>query len=296
MVKALCVVGCGLISLVLSGQVKKQFSVEEKEECDRVVLSIKAKTGNCFIRPSHNAEILNVYSNQDIENYAHSLSNIVKNKVCMVNLALKQDAQRGVGEKISYTMMGSDVNSAADKFWKIYLSDGKPYSLNLSYGLGNANVDLSGLSISKLKINTGSADVNVGYSQGLENMVEMDTFFVKVDMGSVSVKNINLSRSKMVIAEVGFGNVLLDFSDKPLVDFGVKGSVGAGNMVIILPGDEVPVLVKISESWLCSVNLNKDLKKIGSNTFANAAYKKNPKNPITFDLDVSMGKITFREE
>ena len=110
MIKSVCLFGCGLVSLVLSGQVKKQFSVEEKEECDQVILLIKAKTGNCFIRPSQNAEILNVYSNQDIENYAHSLTNIVKNKVCLVSLALKQDAQRGVGEKRFPTrVMGNDV-------------------------------------------------------------------------------------------------------------------------------------------------------------------------------------------
>jgi hypothetical protein len=296
MVKTICLFGCGLATLVLSGQVKKQFSVEEKEDCDRVVLSIKAKTGNCFIRPSQNTEILNVYSNQDMGEYAHALSNIVRNRVCLVNLALKQDAQRGIGEKISYQMMGSDVHSVPDKFWKIYLSETKPYSLDLNYGLGNANVDLSGLSIQRLKINTGSADVNVGYSHGLENKVEMDTFFVKVDMGSLSVKNINLSRSRLVMAEVGFGNILLDFSDKPLVTFDVKGSVGAGNMIIILPDDDYPVLVKINESWLCSVNLNKGLKKIAPNTFANASYTSNSKTPITFDLDVSMGKITFREK
>jgi hypothetical protein len=98
------------------------------------------------------------------------------------------------------------------------------------------------------------------------------------------------------MAEVGFGNILLDFSDKPLVTFDVKGSVGAGNMIIILPDDDYPVLVKINESWLCSVNLNKGLKKIAPNTFANASYTSNSKNPITFDLDVSMGKITFREK
>ena len=296
MVKTICLFGCGLASLVLSGQVKKQFSVEEKEECESVVLSVKAKTGNCFIRPSQNTEILNVYSNQNMEDYAHALTNIVKNKVCLVNLALKQDAQRGIGEKISYQMMGSDVNSAPDKFWKLYLTDLKPYILDLNYGLGNANVDLSGLSIQKLKINTGSADVSVGYAQGLQNKVEMDTFFVKVDMGSLSVKNINLSRSKLVLAEVGFGNILLDFSDKPLVSCDVKGSVGAGNMVIILPDDNIPVLVKINESWLCSISLNKSLKKIAPNTFANASYSSNSKDPITFDLDVSMGKITFRDK
>ncbi len=296
MVKTVCIFCCGFCSVVLFGQVKKQFSVEKKENCDRVELCIKAKTGNCFIRPSQNAEILNVYSNQDMENYAHSLTSEVKNKICLVNLALKQDASRGVGEKISYQVMGSEVNSISDKFWKIYLTESKPYSLDLSYGLGNANVDLSGLSIQKLKIKTGSADVNVGYNLGLENKVDMDTFFVKVDMGSLTVKNISLSRSKVVLAEVGFGNILLDFSDKPLVRYQVIGSVGAGNMTILMPADEIPVLVKISESWLCSVILSNGLKKIGPNTFANASYKKNPKDVITFDLDVSMGKITFKKK
>jgi hypothetical protein len=37
------------------------------------------------------------------------------------------------------------------------------------------------------------------------------------------------------------------------------------------------------------------LKKIGENTFANAAYSKNSKDALTFDLDVSMGKIIFKE-
>jgi hypothetical protein len=295
MVKTFCVISCGVLSGLVAGQVKKQFSLDEKEKCDKVELTIKSKTGNCYIRPSQHAEILNVYSNQDLENYAHTLTNIVKNKICRVTLALKQEANKGVGEKISYQVIGNEVSSPSDKFWKIYLTESKPYALDLSYGLGNANVDLSGLSINKLKIKTGSADVNVGYASGIENKVNMDTFFVKVDMGSLTVKNINLSRSKVVLAEVGFGNIFLDFSDKPLVQYQVKGSVGAGNMTIAMPPQDVPVLVTVNESWLCSVNLCKSLKKISSNTFANASYKKNPKDPITFNLDVSMGKITFRE-
>ena len=162
--------------------------------------------------------------------------------------------------------------------------------------MGNANVDLSGLSIKKLKINTGSADVNVSYASGLQNQVDMDTFYVKVDLGSLNVKQINLSRSKVVIAEVGFGNIFLDFGDKPTVMPAVKGSVGAGNMLILLPEETVPVMVTINESWLCSINLSKNLKKISQNTYANAAYTRNPKNALTFDLDVSMGKIIFKEK
>jgi len=296
MVKTVCLVCSGLLSVVLFGQVKKQFSVESKEKCDKVELCIKSKTGNCFIRPSQNAEVLNVYSNQDLENYAHSLTNEVKNKICMINLLLKQEPKRGVGEKISYQVLGNEPNNPVDKFWKIYLTESKPYSLDLTYGLGSANVDLSGLAIQRLKINTASADVNVSYTEGLENKVDMDTFYVKVDMGSLSVKNLNLSRSKVILAEVGFGNILLDFSYKPLVRYRVIGSVGAGNMTILMPPNEIPVLVRINESWLCSINLPKTLKKISANTFANISYSQNPKETITFDLDVSMGKITFKEK
>jgi hypothetical protein len=278
------------------GQIKKQFSVEDVAHCENVQLHLKAKTGNCFIRPSQNSDLLNIYSNQELEEYGHSFSQEVTGATCQVKLSLDQEGEQGVGRKISYRVFGDNESALLDKVWKVYLTEEKPYALDLDYGLGNANIDLSGLSISKLKIKTGSADVNVSYASGIENRVEMDTFFVKVDLGSVSVKQLNLSRSRVVLADVGFGNMMLDFSDTPLTKNLVKGSVGAGNLVIMLPDKETPILVKITDSWLCSVNLCRGLKKIGENTFANAAYKRDAKNSITFDLEVSMGKIIFKEK
>lgn len=297
MVKSVCIAICGILSMGVMAQVKKQFSVDTPaSECDLVELSIRAKAGNCFIKSSQNAELLNVYSNQEPENYSHTLTNKIVSKTCKIDLAMKQGAKRGVGDKITYSMLSSsnELEKSSEKFWKIYLTENKPYSLDLLYGLGNANIDLSGLSISKLKIRTGSADVNVGYSD-IGNKVTMDTFLVKVEMGSLAVNQLSKSNSKNIVAEVGFGNLLLDFSDKSRIRNRVTGSVGAGNLTILMPSKEVPVLVRISESWLCSINLCKSLKKVDENTFANEAYTKNPKNPMYFDLDVSMGKIIFKE-
>lgn len=280
--------------LVSWGQIKKKFSVEKDEVCNKVNLSLKAKTGNCFIRPSQSTDFLNIYSNQDLEQYSHSFSNEIKGTTSVIKLALEQESQRGVGKKISYQVFGSD-DRPSEKFWKVYLTESTPYSLNLDYGLGNANIDLSGLSVEKLKINTGSADVNITYGTGIENKVTMDTFFIKVDMGTVTARHINLAKSKVVVANVGFGNMYLDFSDKPTTSNHIIGSVGAGNLTIQLPSDEVPVVVKINDSWLCSLNLSKSLKKVGTNKFANASYSKNAKNALNFDLDVSMGKIIFKD-
>ncbi len=277
------------------GQIKKQFSVEDRSQVEKVELRLSTKTGNCYVRPSQNSDLLNVYSNQDVENYGHAFRNDVEGNTAFISLSLEQEGKRGVGQKISYQVCGGEERPS-DKFWKVYLSENKPYELALDYGLGNANIDLSGLSIKQLKIKTGSADVNVFYSSGAENQIEMDTFFVKVDMGSLSVRQLNLARSHVVMADVGFGNILLDFSDKPSNSNHVKGSVGAGNLVILLPNSDTPVMVKINNSWLCSLDLCKSLRRVSENTFVNAAYNKDKSDALTFDLDVSLGKIVFKDK
>jgi hypothetical protein len=42
--------------------------------------------------------------------------------------------------------------------------------------------------------------------------------------------------------------------------------------------------------------MTSDFKKIDNNTFINTAYSKNSKNPVVFDLDVSMGNIVFKDK
>jgi len=279
---------------VACGQIKKQFTVEDSPFCENISLTLKANSGNCYIKPSQNPEILNVYSNQSESSFAHKFRKESKVKTCEVVLNLEEVQAEGLSQTISTRFFGPGDNPGGDKLWKMYLTNSKPYLLELNYGVGNANIDLSGLAVKKLKISTGSADVNVGYYSAMENQVDMDTFFVKVDLGSVNVKNLSLSRTHCVMADVGFGNMTLDFSNRPAVSNRIKGSVGAGNLTIILPKEETPILVKIQDSWLCSVKVPSGLKKVGENTFANSAYSKNAKNSLTFDLDVSMGNIVFK--
>jgi len=288
---------CGIaLAGIALGQIKKQFTVENTQ-CERIKLCLKANSGNCYVKPSQNADILNVFSNQPESAYSHNFRKEVKGSTCEVYLNLEETQSEGLGQTISTRFFGASTESpTGDKIWKMYLTDSKPYLLELNYGMGNANVDLSGLAVKRLKINAGSADVNVGYPSSLENQIDMDTFFVKVDLGSVNVRNINLSRTRHIVADVGFGNMTLDFGSKPFASNKIKGSVGAGNLVIMLPGNDTPVLVKIQDSWLCSVKMSPSLKKVSENTFANAAYSKDAKNSLTFELDVSMGNIIFKEE
>ena len=291
---ALTVVGVTIAGLGF-GQIKKQFSVEDNASCDKIKLTVRSNSGTCFLKPSHNPEILSVFSNQSTDDFSHQFKKTVNGKTCEVMLALEEEQSEGLSYTISTKVFGPE-KPVQEKFWKMYLTDAKPYILDLNYGVGNANIDLSGLAVQNLKINTGSADVNVSYHSGLENLIEMDTFFVRVDLGSVSAKNLSLAKPKYVMANVGFGNLMLDLSTTPSVSNHVVGSVGAGNLIILLPSEDTPVFVKIKDSWLCSVRMTNSLNKISENTFSNAAYAKDPKNALTFDLDVSMGNIIFKEK
>lgn len=212
----------------------------------------------------------------------------------MVKLALEQEAEQGVGKSISYQVFGRG-EKPIDKFWKVYLTESMPYFLDLDYGLGNANIDLSGLSIQKLKIKTASADVNVNYASGLENKVNMDTFFCEGRHGQrkcTSTKSISRQSSSGRCWVWKYAVGLRSKSDHHPTS---NWQCGVGNLIIRLPSEDTPVVVTINDSWLCSINLCKSLKKIGENKFANEAYNKSTKGALSFDLDVSMGKIVFKE-
>lgn len=291
---ALVVIGLAL-PLTLSGQIKKQFSVEDHPHCKAVQLRLKANTGTCYIKPSDGPEILSMYSNQDPSAYGHQFVKEIKGNRCNVLIAIEETGKGGFGQTIS-TQLFSSEKPANETFWKVYLSQHKPYRLALNYALGQATIDLSGLSIENFRLLSGSSNVTVGYPTGMENKVLMDTFYVKVELGTVTVNNLNLSRASHVIADVGFGNLTLDLSNKPLIAQTVRGSVGAGNLTIILPDETIPLMVKIKDSWLCSVKTVRTLKKTSEGTYTTAAYSPDASNALVFDLDVSMGNIIFREK
>ena len=275
-------------------QIKKQFSIEPSSEFEKVELKFRTKSGICYIKPSQHETPLSIYSNQDFDDYEHTFSKEIGNRICFVDLSLTDKNSDDLSRSISHSVFNGS-NKAKDKMWKIYLSDDTPYDLDLNYGMGEAFIDLSGLSIGNLKVNSGNADVNIGFMSGLGNQVVMDTFLVNVDLGSVNVRKMSMSKSKLVIADVGFGNLYLDYDDVPEQASQIEASVGAGNLVVRIPNKDVPVIVKINDSMLCRVRLSKSFEEIEKNTFVNPAYSQGTENLLAFDVDVSLGTIVFKE-
>jgi hypothetical protein len=274
----------------LHGQVKRFYTLENGD-FDKVNIILKATSNSCCIKPTVNPNLVNVFGFENNSEPTIYSSSISSDRI--ERLVINLDNSSGENE-VSLSDKFFKSSSSKDNHWDLYLSKEKPMKLLLSYAIGDASVDLSNLPIERLKINTGSANVNVSYMEGRSNLVEMDTFYVKVDLGSLTVSKMNHSRAHTVIADVNFGALLIDYSNSLENPSHVFASVGAGNLIIGLPASkEIPVIINIHNSPLCHVKLPKNFSKKDNHVYISESYAENAPNALSFDLDVAVGQIKF---
>ena len=286
---------CSLAAMTCSvsvAQLKQFYSLPDDDTYDAINFTLSATSGSCYIRSDADKMPLNIYGNPDFSKINPNFQSSIKDRTNYVNLELEDYNSSGFSKSISYNVFGPDKKGK--NFWKIYLSDDKEYSLNLNYGIGMADVDLAGVPIKNLNIKTGSADVEVDYSEEVGNLIEMDTLYVKVDLGSLEARKMHLYKAGTVITDIGFGNATLDFSDVPQTKSNIDAMVGAGSLEVLLPRKGAPVMIHINNSPLCSVKLAKGFEEIDDNVYVNLDYDSSAENLLTFNVDVALGNVSFK--
>jgi len=281
-----------LFSLSALAQLNKFYTLRESEDFDTVSFYLKATSANCLIKKStDDRNPLSIYGNPTLDKINPSFDTKIKNNTCHARLALDEYNSSGFGNSFSMAVSGSDKEN---DFWKVNFADNKVYDLSLFYGFGDADVNLTGVSVKNLKIKSGSADIIVGYDEHSSNPIQMDTFFVKADFGSIVAKHMELTRAKYVITKVGFGNVLLDFGRVIKEKCDINASVGAGNLEILLPKNNISVIIHLKNSPLCAIKLADGFEEVEKNIFVNVDYSANAENLLSFNVDVALGMVRFR--
>lgn len=288
-------VGLVCITGSLAAQETQHFRIENSNGYRSVTLNYSTSSGVCYLAQGDSNNPLEVFSARDIDEFNHSFNKNASDGNLVIDIALDEKNGQGFSQSISNKVFTK--TKPEENIWKVLLAEDIAYNLNLSYGIGEAFIDLAGLSVENLKVKTGSANVNVGYLHSMPNLIKMDTMDIKVDLGNLNVRQIYLANVQNISAEVGFGNMLLDLSETMDEPCHVNASVGAGSLEILIPkGGEVPILVRVKESMLCDVKLTKSFIEKGDNVFVNMDIDEDSDIFLEFDVDVSFGSITFREK
>ena len=280
-----------LMSIVLKAQIKNSFTVSDNQEFDKVKFSLNTTRGHCFIEPGQESNLMNIQSNTDGTSTPEYEEKII-NRTKEVKVKLDERQNTSLSSSISKRMFSSQ--SVDDYTWKVYISKLKPMDLDLNYAVGDTYIDLSDLPIERLKMRTGSANVKINYTEGFGNQLEMDTFLIKVDMGTFEAINLHLSNANYIITDVGFGKVKMDFEDAEYIRTDVHASVGAGKLEIILPMHNIPVRININDSPLCNIKIPEEFVVSTDNIYVSPGYAENQLNQINFNVDVAVGNIVFK--
>lgn len=123
------------------------------------------------------------------------------------------------------------------------LSSVVPLDLDMELGAAEARLNVGGLAISRMRVETGAADALLNFSE--PNKTEMRRLDIQLGAAGFVIRNLGNARVSNVKVDGGVGKVDLDFGGKLQNDVSVDAQVSVGHLVLRLPR-EVGVRVEIS--------------------------------------------------
>ncbi len=207
-----------------------------------------------------------------------------------VSLVHKNVESDNLGKSITSKLFSD--NSNFDHTWDLGLGSNFLYDLDFNLGVGKAEFDLSQIPVSQLKIKSASSDVKVYYGANIPNQVEMDTLLVTLNMGTVEVQKANFANAKIVIIEVSYGKIDLNYSDGLASSCQVIAAVSGGSIHLKLPPESNPVKIRMVKNPLCRTVFPKYLRSIDKETYVTKGYKPSDPKLLELILDVGVGSVT----
>ena len=167
--------------------------------------------------------------------------------------------------------------------WDLKLGD-QPMNLSIDSGAYDGTFELGGLSLTRLDISDGAANVEVSFSE--PNPVEMSTFTYNSGASDVKITGLANANFSLFDFSAGAGDYTLDFSGELQRDASVKIESGLSNLIIIVP-EGVHAVVSV-ESGLSNVNAGTGWERSGSD------YVQDGEGPtLTFVIEMGAGNLTL---
>ncbi len=122
------------------------------------------------------------------------------------------------------------------------LSSVVPLDLDLRLGAAEARLNIGGLAVSRMRVETGAADARINFSE--PNKTEMRRLDIQLGAAGFVIRNLGNARVSEIWVDGGVGKVDLDFGGKVENDVTVDARVALGKFLLRLPRD-VGVRVEI---------------------------------------------------
>jgi hypothetical protein len=293
MLKKLCLLLFWIMVEAIPSQAQfvKEYKVTQRKGFELVYLNFTSYKSLTQLKRIMTSDPIYVHGHLLKSNILPDFNYSVHDNFLDVNLVHKNVESDNLGKSITSKLFSD--NTDFDHTWDVGLGSNFLYDLDFNLGVGKATFDLSQIPISQLKIKSASSDVEIHYGSDVPNQVEMDTLLVTLNMGTVAIQNANYANAKILIIEVSYGKIDLNYSGGLASSSQVIAAISGGSIYLKLPPDTNPVKIKIKNNPMCRTLFPKYLKAIDKETYVTRGYKSSDPKLLELILDVGVGSVTI---
>ncbi len=158
--------------------------------------------------------------------------------------------------------------------------------LFLDFGVGDAEIDLTDISITKLNINCGLSDVELEINK--RNSVICESVSIENGLGDLSVFGLGNLAAKKIDINIGLGSADIDLSGDRIYDTDINVDVGLGSLDMTLP-KKTNIKIYVDSSFLSSVDIY-GLKQKKNKLWVSPDWDSSHPT-ITMDVNVGIGSV-----
>jgi len=163
-----------------------------------------------------------------------------------------------------------------------------PTELEIDFGMGEADIDLTNIQVNDLNIECGMGELDLTVEA--LNQVTCSEIIIEAGMGEFEGNGISLLRPEYISIEVGMGAAILDLSDPIENDIEIEVEVGLGSIELILP-EQVNISARVHDHFLSSVELEGVVQK--RNKYFSEKWNDDWPT-VTLEMSVGMGSIEVK--
>lgn len=191
------------------------------------------------------------------------------------------------GEEVSLR----GVRATRGNTWRLYFSDRVPVALDLSLGAAEADLDFTGIPVSRLGLDCGMARATLRFDA--PNPVPLEHLVIEAGLSNFDARGLGNARFGTLSFEGGAGEFTLDFSGDALRPGAVATvEVGMASLTLVLPAGH-PVVLDAPTSFMTHVEVPPALVQTAKGQWATPGARDDPA-ALRLDLDAGPGTIRVR--
>ncbi|NQU28918.1 MAG: hypothetical protein HQ528_11565 [Candidatus Marinimicrobia bacterium] len=186
---------------------------------------------------------------------------------------------------IRFSFDFSDLNNEYSQEFDFKLPPEILINLELDFGVGETDIDLTDLTISNLEMDCGLSDTKIKIDK--PNKTKCKEIYIESGLGDLNAYGLGNLRAKYINLDIGLGSAYIDLSTQKN-DLVGDIEVGLGSLDLVLP-EKANITLRVEDSFLSSIDVD-EMVKTGHKEWSTTDFNERYPN-IELDISIGLGSV-----